>query len=500
VNQTPVIRVKNISKSFPPTRALAHVDMEVNAGEIRGLIGENGSGKSTLSAIISGNLPADEGEMFLFGQPFAPANSYAASEQGVTMIVQEQGTIETISVAANIFSGRENQFVNFGFLNSKKLSAAAQELLDGLGLNDIHADCLVSDLSIEDRKLVEIARAFYKLPELFIVDETTTALPQKGRNILYGLIKKLKDAGKSVLFISHDIEELISVCDTVTILRDGVVITTLSEAEMDPQRMKALMVGREVLDNYYRSNEDPAPKSEKVVLSVQGVSEGLLSDVSFELREGEILGFAGLSDCGMHELAKVIFGLTKPAKGKVTTGNGRRITNSRIAIREKMGFMSKNRDRESILITLSIKENIVLPSLPRLRKAGFFITPASEKNLAKDWCGKLSVKMRDIDQSCAELSGGNKQKVVLGKWLGNESNIFILDCPTRGIDVGVKEAIYRIIEDLKNEGKSIIMISEELPEILGMSDRILTMKDGQITHSFTRSSDLKEADIIHYMI
>ena len=500
MGQTPVIQVKNICKSFPPTVALSEVSMEVYPGEIRGLIGENGSGKSTLSAIISGNLGADEGEMFLFGEPYQPVNSYVASEFGVSMIVQEQGTIDTITVAANIFAGRENKFVKLGILNSKRLTEEAQALLDRLGLDEIKAESIVSEISFEDRKLVEIARAFYKLPELFIVDETTTALPQKGRQILYGLINQLKAAGKSVLFISHDIEELISVCDTVTILRDGHVVATLNEDEMDPHRMKSLMVGREVIDNYYRTNDDPSVKSEQPVLSVKGINKGILKDITFDLREGEILGFAGLSDCGMHELGKIIFGLIKPDSGSVVVGNGKQITNPRDAIKEKIGFMSKNRDRESILITLSIRENIVLPSLRYLRKAGFLILPRSEKNLARDWCQRLSVKMRDIEQSCAELSGGNKQKIVLGKWLGNQSNIFILDCPTRGIDVGVKEAIYRIIEDLKGQGRSIIMISEELPEILGMSDRILTLKDGEITHSFTRSSQLSEADVIHYMI
>ncbi len=493
-----VIEVKNISKSFTSTRALSHVDLQVFSGEIRGLIGENGSGKSTLSAIISGNLKADEGEMYLFGKPYAPQNSFDASCKGISMIVQEQGTIDTVSVAANIFAGREEQFCKYGLLDSKGLTKAAQELLEKVGIGDIRAEQITGTLSFEDKKLVEIARAFYKTPELFIVDETTTALPQKGREILYRLIRQLKKEGKSVLFISHDIEELMNVCDTVTILRDGQLIASLSEDEMDPHKMKSLMVGREVVDNYYRNRNEPASGG-KDVLEVKGVSSGILKNINFAVKEGEILGFAGLSDCGMHELCKVLFGLVKPETGSVLL-KGKTIANTKEAIRNRMGFMSKNRDTESMLITLSIQENVVLPSLPRLRTGGFFIFPSGERKLAQKWCETLNVKMRDLDQPCAELSGGNKQKIVLAKWLANDSDIFVLDCPTRGIDIGVKEAIYRIMENLKKEGKSIIMVSEELPEVIGMSDRILVMKDGEITGSFTRSAEMKETDVIQYMI
>ena len=378
------------------------------------------------------------------------------------------------------------------------MTKAAQELLEKVGIGDIRAEQITGTLSFEDKKLVEIARAFYKTPELFIVDETTTALPQKGREILYRLIRQLKKEGKSVLFISHDIEELMNVCDTVTILRDGQLIASLSEDEMDPHKMKSLMVGREVVDNYYRNRNEPASGG-KDVLEVKGVSSGILKNINFAVKEGEILGFAGLSDCGMHELCKVLFGLVKPETGSVLL-KGKTIANAKEAIRNRMGFMSKNRDTESMLITLSIQENVVLPSLPRLRTGGFFIFPSGERKLAQKWCETLNVKMRDLDQPCAELSGGNKQKIVLAKWLANDSDIFVLDCPTRGIDIGVKEAIYRIMENLKKEGKSIIMVSEELPEVIGMSDRILVMKDGEITGSFTRSAEMKETDVIQYMI
>ncbi len=500
MERSPLIEVKEISKSFTSTKALQHVSMAVYPGEVHGLIGENGSGKSTLSAIISGNLKADEGEMFLFGEPYRPADSFDASQHGVSMIVQEQGTIDTVSVAANICAGREDQYCRFGILDSKRLTQDAQKLLEEVVGTSISPNALAGTLSFEDRKLVEIARAFYKMPELFIVDETTTALPQKGRNILYGLIRKLREAGKAVIFISHDIDELIQVCNCVTILRDGKYIATLKEDEMEPGRMKSLMVGREVMDNFYRSDYETCPPDAPVTLEVQNVSAGILKNISFQLHQGEILGLAGLSDCGIHDVGKVVFGLRELSAGSVQIPGKGKVTSPHRAIQAGMGFMSKDRDTESMLITLNIQENIVLPSLGDVQKLGFFISPRSERALAEKWCTRLSVKMRDLEQSCAELSGGNKQKIVLAKWLGNNSDIFVLDCPTRGIDIGVKETIYRIVEDLKQQGKSIIMISEELPEVIGMSDRILVLKDGEIVKSFDRSPDLSEADVIHYMI
>ena len=495
----PVIRVQNITKYFTSTRALHSVSLEVYPGEIRGLIGENGSGKSTLSSIISGNLQADGGEMFLMGEPFAPKDSFEASQKGVSMIIQEQGTIATISVGANIFAGREDQFVKHGLLDARTLNEEAKKLMERIGVNTIAPEAIAGGLSLEDRKLVEIARAFYKMPELFIVDETTTALPQHGRDILYNLIKELKKANKAILFISHDIDELISVCDSVTILRDGENIDTLEKEQMEPHKMKSLMVGREVKDDYYRSDKEASCTSEEVVLEGKNINYGLLKNINFKLKKGEILGFAGLSDCGMHDIGKIAFGRIRPDTGHVMCGN-EEIKNCQQAIKKRISYVSKNRDTEALMASATIRDNVVLPSMSDLKKAGCLIFPKDEKALTQKWCGKLKVKMKGQDQAVSELSGGNKQKVVLAKWLGNQSEIFIMDCPTRGIDVGVKEVIYRLMEDLKKQGKSIIMISEEMPEVLGMSDRIMVVKDGVVTKEFERQPGMSESDVIHYMI
>lgn len=436
--------------------------------------------------------------MLLMGREHSPKDSFDASERGVAMIVQEQGTIATISAAANIFAGRESQYCKLGLLNRKKLNAAASELLNRAGASSITPTSVAGSLSLEDRKLVELARALYKTPELFIVDETTTALSQRGRSILYKIIRELKEAGKAVLFISHDIDELMSLCDAVTILRDGTYVDTLNKERMVPHAMKTLMVGREISDNYYRIDYDPCGVAATAMI-VESVSTGALHDVSFTLRKGEILGIAGLTDCGMHELARAMFGLVKPDQGRVKLGDGTVIDSPTTAISRKIGFVSKNRDIEAILASASIKDNIVLPSLGKLQKFGL-ISHRSERSLAEEWAARLKIKMRSIKQACSELSGGNKQKVVLAKWLANDSRIFIFDCPTRGIDVGVKEAIYRIMEDLKRDGCSIVMVSEELAEVIGMSDRILTLKDGRISSSFERSAEITEATVIQYMI
>ncbi len=500
MEQEQVLRVENICKNFSSTKALSDVTLEVYRGQIKGLVGENGSGKSTLTSIISGNLKQDSGTMYLFGKPYQPSDSFEASSKGIVMIVQEQGTVGSITVAANLFAGREQMFCKGGILNRKKLNAAAQKLLEKVGATHIDVHQVTDKLSIEDRKLVEMARALYITPELFIVDETTTALSQRGREILYRIIDELHKQNKAVLFITHDISELLQICNTVTVLRDGVYVDTLSKEQMEENKIKSLMVGREVAEDIFHKNEYPPYESEDVVLDIDNVSYGLVKDVSVKLKKGEVLGIGGLSDCGMHDLAKIAYGLIKPERGKVTVISTKDVVKSpSVAIRNKIGFVAKNRDTEALLASASIKDNIVLPSLDMLKKV-FFITRNSEKKLAVKWSKALEIKMRNVNQTCSELSGGNKQKVVLAKWMGNESNIFIMDCPTRGIDVGVKETVYRMINKLRSEGKSIIMISEELQEVLGMSDRIIIMKNGEVTKTFENTTGLTESEVIHYMI
>lgn len=494
-----VLNIKNISKDFGLTHALKDVSLHIEKGEIIGLIGENGSGKSTLSSIISGVYPATEGSMELNGQPYKPADTMDAQKHGISMITQEMGTLPGIRVADNIFLGKEQLFANKGIINRRKMYAEAKQAMEKIGIMDISPDAPIMKYGLEDRKLIEVVRALYSDPSIFIVDETTTALSQRGRDIIYKLIRQFKEENKTVLFISHDLEELMSVCSKMIILRDGVFIAELKQEEFEEEKIKELMVGRKLTGDYYRSDYDGS-YGDEVVLSAKNLYVGQsLKGVSLELHKGEILGIGGLTDCGMHDLGKALFGNVKPLYGDVILKDRAKIVSEKQAIQNRIGYVSKNRDQEALILSASILENIVLPSLPKISKGGF-ISKANEKKFASLQVKEMSIKCREITQDVRDLSGGNKQKVVFGKWLGNDSEIFILDCPTRGIDIGVKAFMYQLMYKLKKEGKSIIMISEELPELIGMSDRIVIMKDGKIQKTFERSDELNEAALIREMV
>lgn len=495
-----ILQVNGIYKSFGVVKALKDVSISFLPGEIHGLIGENGSGKSTLSSIISGIYSCNQGEMILDGKVYKPTSIMDGEKHGICMIVQEMGTIGGITVAANVFAGKEELFSRLGIVNRKAMNRAAQEALDKIGASYIKAENKIDEESFENRKIVEIARAMFNDVKVLIIDETTTALSQKGRELIYQIMDRLKDENKVVIFISHDLDELTEHCNTVTVLRDGVYIKTLHGEEIQPDVMRQLMIGREVQDNYYRDYYDDYRGGEDVITVENVCTEGGLKNVSFALKKGEILGIGGLTDSGMHDLGRTVFGLEKCEKGSVyLSSSSEKIQSPQKAIRHKIGYVSKNRDKESILNQSNIMDNICLPSYDKI-KQGIYIAPKAEKNLAEQESNVLKIKMSSLKQLCGQLSGGNKQKVALAKWLGNDSDILILDCPTRGIDVGVKAAIYKLMDDYRKEGKSILMISEELPELIGMSDRILILKDGMISKEFDRSRDLTESEAIKYMI
>lgn len=493
-----LFKAEKICKSFGAVRALVDFDITVGAGEIRGLVGENGSGKSTFSSIAAGIQKYDSGIMYLNGKEYKPSGTVDAVDHGVSMVVQEQGTITGISVAANIFFGKESRFVKHGVLNTRAMNRAAKEALTGIGVESIVPEQMTEKLSFEDRKLVELARALYTKPGLWIIDETTTALSLSGRDLLYKLMKKVKSEGSSILFISHDIDEIMQVCDSLTILRDGVLTANLGKEEFDADKIRQLMIGRELSGHYYREDIDENI-SKEVVLETENVTAAGLKNVSLKLHRGEVLGVGGLSDCGMHELGKVLYGLISPQQGQVLKDGREAVRNAPWAVRHGIAYVSKNRDQESMMPICSIEDNICLPSLRDLAKFGP-ISVKKQKKLSETWAANMEVKAASVSVYCNTLSGGNKQKVVLAKWLAKGADILILDCPTRGIDVGTKAAIYGLIEKLKKEGKSIVLISEELPELIGMSDRIILLKDGEISGEFDRGKGLSEAKLIQKMI
>lgn len=498
-NRETILNVQGIQKSFGPTVALDNVDLTVCRGEIHGLIGENGSGKSTLTSIIAGMQQADAGKMEFLGKPWEPSSMIVALKDGVGMIVQEKGTIAHITVAENIFLGESGRFTRFGMLNRAKMNQAANEVLRNFGESKISGSTNMDELDMQDAKLVEMAKVIGKNPELVIIDETTTALSQYGRDILYREMGRLKNEQKAVVFISHDLDEIMHVCTTLTVLRDGKIIRTFEKSEFDEEAIKASMIGRELKGDYYRSDYDGS-HGDKVVLSVKELClDNRLQDLSLELHEGEILGIGGLSHCGMHTLGKVMFGAEKPERGQVLVGD-KPIQDEAHAMQNAIGYVSKDRDGESLSLNATIRDNISIAGFAKFQTHHGFLLSKREKRYVRKQVDDLSIKCFDIDQDVAQLSGGNKQKVAFGKWIGRDSQILILDCPTRGVDIGVKQAMYQLMYSMKKQGKSILMISEELAELIGMCDRIMIMKDGQMQAEYPRAEELGESELIRYMI
>ena len=494
-----LLQAENIDKRFGITHAVDNVSININRGEIRALIGENGSGKSTFCQMLCGIYTIGGGKFILDGTEMHVRNQVEANKMGVSIIVQEMGTLSGLTVAENIFLGHEEPFMNHGIKNTRAMIKEAQKLLDEYGFKNIKAGAMIDNYNFEDRKLVEIVKATYMKPKILIVDETTTALSQNGRLELYKIMDAVRADNRSVIFISHDLREILEHCDTISILRDGEYIDTVNSKDVNEDDLKRLMVGREIGSAYYRTDYGK-PISEEVVLSVKNVTvPGQIEDVNFDLHKGEILGFGGLSECGMHEIGKAVFGASWDRQGNVTLADGTEIESIPQAIKHSIAYASKDRDNESIILAESIRNNIVLPSIDDLANK-HILNARKLNNFAKDFADKMQTKMQGINQFVSDLSGGNKQKVVLARWLGKRSDILVLDSPTRGIDVKVKQAIYALMSELTAQGKSIIMISEEIPELLGMSDRIMIMKDGKINGTFERSESLSEEDLIAKMV
>lgn len=496
-----LLKAEGMRKEFGITQAIKDVDLTIYAGEVRTLIGENGSGKSTLSNMFAGVHFMTAGKMTFKGQPYTPANVIDARAKGIGLVAQEVGTIDNLTVAENMFMGRETMFRKAGMVDRKAMVEATNKALDAVGITGFRGDDDINVLSFEDRKLVEVIMVLDANPDIIIFDETTTALSKRGRELLYKVMRDQRDKGKSIIFISHDLDEVKEVSDRVTVMRDGDLITTLDDpAQITVDNMRQLMIGRDFTDGYYREDYDSS--CGEPVLSIEHLTQkGVFEDISFDVHAGEIVGIGGLTECGMHELCKAIYGIGSVDGGSITElRSGKKILSTQDALSVHMGYMSKNREVEGMMPSASIRENVMLMAYDKAKIGKLYISPRKEKQLTEKLHEELSIKCENIEQWTSNLSGGNKQKVVIAKWLANDSQIIIMDCPTRGIDIGVKAAIYRLMEQLKAEGRSIIMISEEMPEVIGMSDRIYVMKDGRITKVFRREDHVTESDIIQYMV
>lgn len=496
-----IFEVTKLNKRFGPTHANKDIDFTLKKGEIRGLAGENGSGKSTLLSQLAGIYPSDSGTILKDGVEYKPTSPLYAQQHGVSIVVQELGCIGNLPAGVNVFLGRTKQFSKFGIVNMRQIYKETNAILEKWGLPQVALGKNTKNMNVEQRKLVEIARALSTNPDVLILDEVTQALSQDNRDKLHKLIKDFSAQGKSIIMITHDLEEMIEITDSISILRDGELLETLDSKTITEDELKTKMVGRNLDGDYYRSDHE-ATRGKDRILSVEDVcTESGLKNVSFDLYSGEILAFCGLSDSGIHDLGRVVYGLERCKQGKVTlVQDNFVIKNAHQAWNHRVGYVPKDRDNEALMLKGSIRENFSMSSVPEIAaKVGFLSVPKMNR-LSKDARIKYKVKSVDIFQEIDALSGGNKQKVNVGRWLLKDLQLFVVDCPTRGVDVGVKVYLYQCLREAKKAGLAILMITDELPEAIGMADRIFIMKNGEITGNVMRSEMLSEEEIVKVMI
>ncbi len=490
----PLLELEGVSKGFPGVQALDDVRLELRLGEVLALVGENGAGKSTLMKLLAGIYTPDAGVFRMNGHELVLDGPRHAQEQGISIIHQEFNLMPDLTVAQNIFIGREERGAGI-FLDDRALNRRAQELFDRLGLALDPAEP-VERLTVARQQMVEIAKALSFDAKILIMDEPTAALNDAEVDVLFELIRRFRSPETGVIYISHRMEELSRISDRITVLRDGRYIDTLVTADTDQREVISLMVGREL-----RGEQRPTavPADREAVLSVQGLStRRLLRDVSFDVRSGEILGFAGLMGAGRTEVARAIVGADRRESGVITVrGREVQIQNPADAARLGIGYLSEDRKQLGVLLERSVRENIVLASLRDYLGALGFVRDARIEATGREYVRKLRIKTPSTAQLVRNLSGGNQQKVVIAKWLAKDCDVLIFDEPTRGIDVGAKEEIYGLLRELADQGKAIVMISSELPEVLRLANRIAVMAEGRLT-AVLDNADATQENVMDY--
>ncbi|MEQ2129907.1 sugar ABC transporter ATP-binding protein [Caldanaerobacter subterraneus KAk] len=487
-----LIRMENISKEFPGVKALKNVNFEIKKGEVHALVGENGAGKSTLIKILSGVYSKDSGKIYFDGREVEINSPKEAQQLGISVIHQELNLCLHLTVAQNIFLGRE--FVKNGVIDEKKQNEEAKKILEKLNVNIDPAE-YVKNLSVSQQQMVEIAKAISMEAKVIIMDEPTSAISEKETEELFKVIGELKKQGKSIIYISHRLEELNRIVDRVTVLRDGEHIITANFRDLTIDDIIRYMVGRKLEEKYPRVYVNRGKK----ILEVRGLSQGTrLKDISFDLYEGEILGFAGLVGAGRTEVARAIFGADKFDKGEILI-NGKKVEiNSPIdAIKNGLAYVPEDRKLTGLALNLSVLANITLATMDNVVNMLGVINSVKERKIGEKIIRDLKIKTPSLFQRVQNLSGGNQQKVIVGRWLLREPQIYIFDEPTRGIDVGAKIEIYNILNNLKQEGKGIIVISSELSEIMGITDRVVVMCEGRIT-AILETSKTTQEEIMYY--
>lgn len=478
-----MISIDHVSQTFPGVKALDDVSFSIEIGSVHGLVGENGAGKSTLIKILSGIYTDYKGEISYDGAVKRINTVHEAQQNGIATIFQELTVIKELSVAENIFLGREPTRPG-GRINWKSMREKSEDVLRFLDA-PLNPRELVGRLSVANQQIVEICKALVLNTKIIIMDEPTSSLTDHEVRQLFLLIKRLRDRGITILYVSHKIEEIFEICDSITVFRDGKHIGTVEKSKTTPDEVISMMVGRSL------SMMFPPRKATKedILLSVKSLTrEGEFQNVSFDLYGGEIIGFAGLIGAGRTELARALFGATSLDSGEIELYGQKteNFTHPFRALSQGVAYLSEDRKGEGLMLELSIKENMSLSILKKISRY-LFVQPKKESSLVGSFISKFKIKMTSVDQIVESLSGGNQQKVIISKLLLTESNVFIFDEPTRGIDVGAKYEIYKIMNDLTAEGKGIIFISSELPEVLGVTDRIFCMREGELVQEFSRT-------------
>jgi ribose transport system ATP-binding protein len=479
-----IVEIEHVNKTFPGVKALDDVSFNLKSGEVLALLGENGAGKSTLMKILSGVYTADSGEIRIFGEKVRELTPKKAQEMGVAIIHQELNLCAHLSVAENIFLGRE--IIRSGILSNKEMNKKAKAILDRLNI-DISPDTIVGNLAVSKQQMVEIAKALSINSKILIMDEPTSALTSKEIDDLFEIIRKLRAEGCGIVYISHRLEELQHIADRVMIMRDGRYITTMNYADTTMQEIIANMVGREIKQKFPRMTM----KRGKKILQIKNLNAGRqVRDINFDLYEGEIVGIAGLMGAGRTETTRAIFGVEPKESGEIILhGKAVTINKPMDAIKAGIVLVPEDRKKDGLCTKLSIRENIALPNLDILSSQTGVVDTKKEKATVDKAVTDLKIKLPNTEVDAASLSGGNQQKVVVSKWLARNSRVVMFDEPTRGIDVATKVEIYNLMNDLKKQGIGVIFVSSEMQEVLGISDRIIVMCDGKITGEF----DIRQA-------
>lgn len=466
-----ILTLKNITKEFPGVKALDDVTINIERGTIHGLVGENGAGKSTLIKVLAGIYQPNKGEIILDGKPCRFNSPIEARRAGISVVHQEIKLAEPLSVAENMFLG--NVQLKNGLVDWKGMRRRAREIVEDLGM-DIDINAQVSSLTVAKKQIVEIMHAINNNSRILIMDEPSAVLTDRELEVMFRIVKQLRDEGITIIYISHRLDEIFGLCSNVSVLRDGCHIDTIPVASVDRQGLINMMVGREMGQEYPKEVGNVGG----TILEVKNLSRGILQDISFEVKSGEVFGISGLVGAGRTELARAILGIDKPESGEVYV-RGKKVHYRTFAdaIRDGLGLIPEDRKLQGLVQIMSVKRNTTLVNMKRVLHAGV-ISSSLEEKLSKEYADKLHVVTPSMETEVQYLSGGNQQKVVIAKWLFQNSEILFLDEPTRGIDVGAKAEIYRLINRMAKEGKTIIMISSEMPELLGMCDRIMVMHEG----------------------